>query len=115
MLVLGYVSQTTSDYRYDDPARLPVERIAIVFGAGVRRDGRPSRILADRVQAADDLYQAGRVRTLLMTGDNSSVDYDEVSAMRDYAVERGVASTDIALDYAGAGNVPGTARRDRAA
>lgn len=100
-LLLSYVQQATSDYRYDDPARLPVERIAIVFGAGVRRDGRPSRMLADRVQAAVDLYQAGRVRTLLMTGDNSSVDYDEVSSMRDYAVERGVVPADIVLDFAG--------------
>jgi vancomycin permeability regulator SanA len=96
-----YVARATSSQRYETSADVPAERVAIVFGAGVRADGRLSRMLADRVNAAIDLYQAGRVEKLLMTGDNSRVDYDEVSAMRLYAVERGVPAEDITLDYAG--------------
>lgn len=96
-----YVAMVTSDQRYDDTASIPHERIAIVFGAGVRPDGRLSRMLADRVSAAVELYRTGRVQKLLMTGDNSRVDYDEVSAMRRYAIEHGVQPGDITLDYAG--------------
>ena len=58
-------------------------------------------MLADRVSAAAELYKQGRVQKLLMSGDNSSEDYDEVTAMKDYAVELGVSSEDITLDHAG--------------
>ncbi len=101
LVVNSYVALATSRQRYDTVDSVPAEHVAIVFGAGVRPDGRLSRFLADRVDAAVELYHAGRIRKLLMTGDNSSVYYDEVSAMRHYAIERGVAAEDITLDYAG--------------
>jgi vancomycin permeability regulator SanA len=96
-----YVTTATHGRRYEAVAAVPPARVAIVFGAGVRPDGRLSRMLAERVAAAVELYHAGRVEKLLMTGDNSSVNYDEVTAMRGYAIERGVDPDDIALDYAG--------------
>ncbi|MEG4445567.1 ElyC/SanA/YdcF family protein [Microcoleus sp. AT9_B5] len=96
-----YVRLVTSKYRYSDIANVPAEPIAIVFGAGVWEDGTPSPMLADRVQAAVDLYKAGRVDKLLMTGDNSTVDYNEVQAMQDYAEAQGVPINNIVLDYAG--------------
>ncbi|HEY0739268.1 MAG TPA: ElyC/SanA/YdcF family protein [Herpetosiphonaceae bacterium] len=96
-----YVAATTAQQRYSLIEEVPQQRVAIVFGAGVRPDGRLSRMLAERVQAASDLYQAGRVKKLLMTGDNGRVEYDEVTAMKRYAVELGVRSEDITLDYAG--------------
>jgi vancomycin permeability regulator SanA len=58
-------------------------------------------MLAERVMAAAELYKAGRVEKLLMTGDNSRADYDEVTAMRRFAIAQGVAADDITLDYAG--------------
>jgi vancomycin permeability regulator SanA len=100
-LATAYVANNTAGYRFTSVDDIPVERVAIVFGAGIRPDGRLSRILADRVDAAIELYRAGRVAKLLMTGDNSQVDYDEVSAMRRYAAGRGIPEEDITLDYAG--------------
>jgi len=44
---------------------------AVVFGAGLRRDGRPTTVLADRVSTAVSLYQQGKVKTLLMSGSSS--------------------------------------------
>jgi vancomycin permeability regulator SanA len=96
-----YVAITTSGYRYSGLASIPATRVAIIFGAGVRPDGALSPMLADRVGAAAELYRLGRVQKLLMTGDNSRVDYDEVSAMRGYAASLGVPKGDITLDYAG--------------
>src|SRR5215207_11157598 len=49
----------------------PVERLAIVFGAGLRRDGTPTAVLRDRVETATSLYFSGKVEKLLMSGDNS--------------------------------------------
>jgi vancomycin permeability regulator SanA len=97
----AYVAAKTHRLRYDRVESVPSAPVAIVFGAGVRPDGRLSRMLAERVQAAVALYHEGRVEKLLMTGDNSSIYYDEVSAMRRYAIERGVEPADITLDHAG--------------
>ncbi|MBN1936793.1 MAG: YdcF family protein [Anaerolineae bacterium] len=57
--------------------------------------------LADRVWTAAELYQSGKVRKLLMSGDNRFVDYNEPGAMRQYALDLGVPDGDIVLDYAG--------------
>ncbi|MBE9121726.1 YdcF family protein [Tychonema sp. LEGE 07199] len=96
-----YVRLVTSNYRHSDIAKVPAEPIAIVFGAGIWEDGTPTPMLADRVQAAVDLYKTGRVRQILMTGDNSSPDYNEVKAMQEYAQAQGVPLNNITLDYAG--------------
>jgi vancomycin permeability regulator SanA len=96
-----YVRLATSNYLHADLAEVPAQPIAIVFGAGIWEDGTPTPMLADRVQAAIDLYKAGRVGKLLMTGDNSSPDYNEVKVMQEYAEKQGVPANDITLDYAG--------------
>lgn len=75
--------------------------VAIVFGAGLTRSGEPTPVLRDRVQTAADLYFAGKVEKLLMSGDNRTLDYNEPGAMRDYAIGLGVPEGDIILDYAG--------------
>ncbi len=79
----------------------PSTKVAIVFGAGLQRDGSPSPVLSDRVEAAVNLYLDGKVDKLLMSGDNRFVDYNEPGAMRAYAVSLGVPEEDIVLDYAG--------------
>lgn len=79
----------------------PSARAAVVFGAGLLRDGSPSPVLRDRVATATRLYFAGKVEKLLMSGDNRFIDYNEPGAMRTYAVSLGVPEDDIVLDYAG--------------
>lgn len=84
-----------------DADNVPYERVAIVFGAGLWRDGRPTPVLRDRVATATDLYFAGKVEKILMSGDNPNQFYDEPGAMREYALELGVPDQAIAVDYAG--------------
>lgn len=74
--------------------------VAIVFGAAVR-NGIATPILQDRVARAVELYRAGKVRKLLMSGDNRFIDYNEPEAMRQVALRLGVRDEDIVLDYAG--------------
>ena len=76
-------------------------RVAIVFGARVWENGRPSHVLYDRVLTAVELYRAGRVRKILMSGDNPTPNYDEPTAMQRAAIELGVPEKDIVLDFAG--------------
>jgi len=82
-------------------AEAPVRRVAIVFGAGLRRDGRPTTVLYDRVWTAVQLYRQGKVQKLLMSGDNQFENYNEPASMKQAAIELGVPEKDIVLDYAG--------------
>jgi vancomycin permeability regulator SanA len=75
--------------------------VAIVFGAGLRRDGGPSAVLRDRVRTAAELYFEGKVRMLLLSGDNSDPAYDEPTAMYEYARSLGVPDAALVRDYAG--------------
>lgn len=82
-------------------SEVPARRVAIVFGAGLWRNGSPTPVLEDRVTAAANLYFAGKVEKLLMSGDNRFVSYNEPEAMRQLALKLGVPYNAIVLDYAG--------------
>ena len=79
----------------------PAERVAIIFGAGLRRDGSPTAVLRDRVETGASLYFSGKVEKLLMSGDNQSVYYNEPQAMRQYAISLGIPDEAIVMDSAG--------------
>jgi SanA protein len=87
--------------RVYEPENSPVGKIAIVFGAGLYRNGSPTPVLRDRVATAAELYHTGKVEKILMSGDNSTPEHNEPGAMRDYAISLGVPDQDIILDYAG--------------
>ncbi|MFG3017673.1 vancomycin high temperature exclusion protein [Streptomyces sp. NPDC048254] len=92
-----YVS--TAD-RLRTVADVPRADVAVVFGAGLW-DGEPSPYLAHRLDAAAKLYREGRIKVVLVTGDNSRKDYDEPDAMRTYLTAHGVPGGRIVSDYAG--------------
>lgn len=79
----------------------PSKRVAIVFGAGLRRDGTPTPILRDRVETAASLYFSGKVEKLLLSGHQEYLTYNEPESMRQYALSLGVPNEAIALDFAG--------------
>jgi SanA protein len=87
--------------RIYNPESSPARRVAIVFGAGLRRDGTPTAILRDRVETAADLYFEGKVEKILMSGDNRFDYYNEPGSMQQYALSLGVPAEAIALDFAG--------------
>ncbi len=97
----AWVEQTYRARVYSRPAAVPSRPLAIVFGAGYWPSGRLSDALADRMEAAIALYQAGTVNKLLLTGDNRFADYNEPAAMAAYAEARGIPREDLVLDYAG--------------
>lgn len=89
-----------ADSRLYDPANSPSGRVAIVFGAGLYRDGSPTPVLRDRVATAVDLYKFGKVEKLLMSG-NFSRGHNEPGAMRTHALGLGIPEQDIILDNEG--------------
>lgn len=73
----------------------------LVLGCLVKSDGAPSDMLHDRLQRGVELYDLGAAPKILMTGDHGRDDYDEVAAMKRFAVEAGVPSENVFMDHAG--------------
>ncbi|MCI5957347.1 MAG: YdcF family protein [Clostridiales bacterium] len=73
----------------------------LVLGCGLRQDGTPSQMLRDRLDVGIAAYKQGVAPKLLMSGDHGRVTYDEVNAMKDYAIAQGVPSENIFMDHAG--------------
>jgi len=101
VILVSCVARAQRSRIYERVEDAPTRKVAIVFGAAVWPDGRLSHVLKDRVQTGVELYRAGKVRKLLMTGDNSRTEYNEPEAMKKEAVRLGVPEEDVVLDYAG--------------
>ncbi len=105
LMLAGWTAWTmTRRYRaeiYEPPALPPERPVALVFGAGYWPSGALSDVLRDRLDAAIELYEEGRVELLLFSGDNRVVEYNEPARMMEYALERGIPREAIVLDYAG--------------
>lgn len=99
----AYVVYTADDYilSVEQAAELENVDCILVLGCGVRGDGSPSAMLNDRLQRSVELYQAGAAPKLLMSGDHGRVGYDEVDAMKTYAVNAEIAAQDVFMDHAG--------------
>ena len=100
----AHASMTTAaqDRLFHSPADLPAQQVGLVLGCSEYiADGRRNLYFIYRMQAAAEAYHSGAVQVLLVSGDNSRVDYDEPTAMRRALVARGVPAEHIVRDYAG--------------
>lgn len=95
------VVQRADQHVTGDLEALAPAQVAIVPGSLVRGDGTLGDVVAERVDAAVALYDAGVVDALLVSGDNGTPDYNEPDAMRDAALAAGVPAEDVFTDYAG--------------
>lgn len=87
---------------FTDLNSIPKRKVGLVLGCSQKLpDGRDNLYFEYRISAAAELYHAGRVRYLLVSGDNSRGSYDEASDMRDALIELGVPEKDIVRDHAG--------------
>ncbi|GAA2330988.1 ElyC/SanA/YdcF family protein [Saccharopolyspora halophila] len=100
LLPLGWV-RFRSARRIRTVADVPPTEVALVFGAGVRSDGIPSRILQGRLNVALQLYRSGKARRIVVSGSPESRGHSEPAVMRRYLLAHGVPDAAIALDESG--------------
>lgn len=74
---------------------------AIVLGAGLERDGKPTDILSDRVLSAVILIKSGKVSKMILSGYKSMHDYDETAAMLSLSEQSGIKRSQIEIDNKG--------------
>ena len=83
-------------------SEVPANDVGLVLGTSSRlRAGYQNPFFAGRIAAAAELYHAGKVRHLLLTGDNRKANYDEPTDMRAALMKLGVPESSTTLDYAG--------------
>jgi SanA protein len=97
----AYIVLSTRGEATSDIAKLSHAQAAIVPGAQVRPDGTMSSMLADRVQRTVELWNAGKVDRILVSGDHGSWRYDEPDTMRAALMRAGVPGRVIFTDHAG--------------
>lgn len=85
----------------EEAAKLEDIDCILVLGCFVKDDGRPSDMLLDRLTRGVELYDLGAAPKLLMSGDHGREEYDEVAAMKQFAVDAGISSEDVFMDHAG--------------
>lgn len=85
----------------EEAAELEDADCILVLGCGVKPDGTPSDMLADRIAVGITLYENGVSDRLLMSGDHGQKDYDEVNAMKRSAMASGAEADDVFCDHAG--------------
>jgi SanA protein len=98
-----WICSTASKQIFTDAAKLPFNEVGLVLGTSkFGGDGVSSNpFFEGRMNTAAQLFKAGKVRHLLVSGDNDRKAYDEPSWMRDALIARGVPTEAITLDYAG--------------
>lgn len=99
----GYVKASTKAQILtpEQAAQLEGVDCILVLGCYVHENGNPSDMLHDRLQRGVELYALGAAPKILMTGDHGRTHYDEVDAMKRFAVEAGIVSKDVFMDHAG--------------
>lgn len=102
LILNGIIMRNTERYILTEDAAAQMDADCIlVLGCGVRPDGRPTDMLYDRCVVGIRLYEAGASDRLLMSGDHSRTDYDEVNTMKAMATEAGIDPDAVFCDHAG--------------
>lgn len=98
---LAVLTRVAAHGRVLTAAQAPARDVAVILGAQVYPDGRPSRYLRARLDLGVRLFREGKARLLVVSGDNSPEHNNETTAMRRYLEARGVPSDRIVEDTRG--------------
>jgi len=92
----------TSNYVYSDIETVPFNSVGMVLGTSrMTRTGNPNQHFVTRMDAAAELYHAGKIQHIILSGDNMTRYYDEPKAMKAELLLRGVPDYSMTLDTAG--------------
>lgn len=106
VLVIFYsnrqIEQYSQDFVFDDVEKIPQNKVGLILGTSKKiQNGQLNLYFKYRIKAAAELYHAGKVQYLLVSGDNSLKEYNEPMDMRKALIAQGIPDSVIVLDYAG--------------
>lgn len=103
VLLANYsIKRAAKDNTYFKTGQIPANKVGMVLGTvKTLSNGRTNLYFQYRIDAAVELYQAGKIDYVLVSGDNSRKDYDEPTDFKNELTARGIPADKIFLDYAG--------------
>ena len=102
LLLDVWVSYIASDVVYESTEEIPYNKVGVVLGTSKYvANGRINLYYQHRIEAAVKLYQSGKIKYLIVSGDNGTKQYNEPATFKKDLVARGIPSNHIFLDYAG--------------
>lgn len=110
-LILSFILVLSLDYRinkqtekqiFTNTDSIPENKVGLLLGTSkYLRSGKPNQYFDYRILAAETLYKSGKIKNIVISGDNSRKDYNEPQDMKDELIKRGINENKIYLDYAG--------------
>lgn len=111
LIVLGFIfifwanhtiDYDTEDYVTQSIDKLPYEKVGLVLGTSkTLKSGNNNPYFFYRIDAAEELYKSGKIKYIIVSGDNSNKNYNEPEDMQNALIARGIPKTKIFLDFAG--------------
>lgn len=103
LYVSNYVVVQIAEHKtFNEIDDIPHNRVGVVLGTSKYRVGKGTNLYFDyRIQAAVDLFFAGKIDFIIVSGDNRYVDYNEPQQMLEDLLDAGIPRDKIFLDYAG--------------
>jgi SanA protein len=96
------VNKIADPYIFDDAAFSMNFKTGLILGTSKYiSNGKPNQYFINRIDAAVKLYKAGKIRYIIVSGDNSSVNYNEPLRMKKELIKRGIPEEVIFVDFAG--------------
>lgn len=102
LLVDLSITYKAKNYVFDDINAIKNNRVGLVLGAGkYTSHGSINLYYKYRLEAASELYKAGKIEFILVSGDNGRKGYDEPTDFKNDLIKKGIPENKIVLDYAG--------------
>ncbi|QOW11323.1 hypothetical protein Q73A0000_13625 [Kaistella flava (ex Peng et al. 2021)] len=96
------IENATEDYVTSTINKLPKEKVGLVLGTSkTLKNGNKNLYFSYRIDAAVELYKSGKISYIIVSGDNSTKNYNEPEDMQNELIARGIPKTKIFLDFAG--------------
>ncbi|UOE37915.1 SanA/YdcF family protein [Chryseobacterium oryzae] len=96
------IKKSSDSFLYDDASKIPTTKVAMLLGTSkTLSSGFPNAYFTNRIKAAADLYKSGKIKYIIVSGDNSRKDYNEPEDMQLALMQQGVPQDKIYLDFVG--------------
>jgi SanA protein len=96
------INHNPTPFIFDDINQINDHKVGLVLGTSEKKvGGGDNPFFVNRIEAATKLYEVGKIKKILVSGDNAEVSYNEPKAMQKALLEKGIPKDDIVLDYAG--------------
>jgi SanA protein len=97
-----WIIRSTRQQLYSKTTDIPANDVGLLLGASkTLKSGYANLFFKYRIEAAAELFKAGKIKHIIVSGDNHKTEYDEATDMRDALIAMGVPDSCITLDYAG--------------